>query len=166
MLSTFRIAVALLAVLQVPLAAQIPKGLVGTWQLVSRFDRDSAGRSLPELSLDAAPSGYLIYDATGHMAAQVMDGGRHGSACAVTAKAEANNLSDINGYVAYFGRYDVDSAAGIVRHHVSGALPQADVGRTLKRHYVLAGDTLTITLRPGGSAHPNRIRTLVWHRVG
>ena len=54
---------------------------------------------------------------------------------------------------------------GIVRHHLAGALPQGDVGRTIGRHFRLAGDTLTITFRPG---RPNSaiVQTLVWHRVG
>jgi catechol 1,2-dioxygenase len=157
---------ATLLMLPALLSAQAPSSLVGTWALVSRVDRDAKGQLVPEPSLGTSPTGYLIYDATGHVAAQMMASVRTGSACVVTAAADANNPAHINGYDAYFGRYEVDAAAGIVRHHLDGALPQADVGRTLERHFQLAGDTLTITFRPGGEIHPWPARTIVWHRVG
>jgi hypothetical protein len=149
-----------------PLQGQGPRGFVGTWELISRYDQDSLGRHLPEPSLGDHPTGYLIYDATGHVSAQLMASARAAGACTVTAKADANNLAHINGYDSYFGRYEVDPARGIVRHHLDGALPQADVGRTLERSFRLVGDTLTITFLPGGPRAPNRLRTLVWHRVG
>jgi hypothetical protein len=156
----------LLLTLPSPALAQAPKDLVGTWELVSRYDQDSLGVRLPEPSLGSHPTGYLIYDATGHVSAQLMSSARAGEACRVTALADANNLAHVNGYDAYFGRYEVDAARGIVRHHLDGALPQADVGRTLERHFRLTGDTLVITFQPGGPAAPNRLRTLIWHRVG
>jgi hypothetical protein len=80
----------------------------------------------------------------------------------VTASAEANNLAQISGYEAYFGRYEVDTAAGTVTHIVDGALSSSDAGRRLTRRVRLAGDTLTIQFEPGA---PGRTRTLVWQRV-
>ena len=160
--------VSISALLSLPslLNAQAPKGLVGTWELVTRVDRDSTGRIVPEPSLGTSPTGYLIYDANGHVAAQLLASGRRVGDCAVTAPAEGNNPAHLNGYDAYFGRYEVDAAAGLVRHHLDGALPQGDVGRTIERHFRLAGDTLTITFRPGGPKGRAIVRTLVWHRVG
>jgi hypothetical protein len=128
--------------------------------------QDSSGVRLPEPSLGERPTGYLIYDATGYVSAQLMGGERASGACVVTAAADANNLAHINGYDAYFGRYEVDSVKGVVRHHLDGALPQADVGRILERRFRVAGDTLVITFYPGGSTATNRLRTLIWHRVG
>jgi hypothetical protein len=40
--------------------AQTSRQLVGTWQLVSRIDRDQAEHVLSETSLGATPLGYLI----------------------------------------------------------------------------------------------------------
>src|SRR5215813_4634706 len=51
---------------------KVPAGLVGTWQVVSRIDRDASGNVIPERSLGSDPLGYLIYDSKGHMAAQLM----------------------------------------------------------------------------------------------
>jgi len=61
---------ALLVVMAVTRNVRAPVGLVGTWELVSRTDRDSTGRILSETTLGAAPIGYLIYDAAGHVAAR------------------------------------------------------------------------------------------------
>jgi len=139
-----------------------PSHLVGTWQLVSRLDRDSNGHLLTEPSLGTDPKGFLIYDAAGHVTAQLMARTRAAAPCAVTASAEANSPAHISGYEAYFGRYEVDSATGTVTHLVEGALSQSDVGRRLTRRFHIVNDTLTIQFEPGSPGHT---RTLVWRRV-
>jgi hypothetical protein len=137
---------------------------VGTWELVSRVALDSSGRAEVDPSLGADPIGLLVYDAMGHMAVQLMKRHRSGMPCAVTAAADTNNLAQIGGYDAYFGRYEVHPSTHTVTHHLEGALGPADVGRALTREYQLRGDTLTLQFRPGGPTDP-RVRTLVWHRV-
>jgi hypothetical protein len=140
--------------------------LVGTWQLVSRIDRDPAGHVLSETSLGEAPLGYLIYDAAGHVAAQLTARDRSSTLCDSTlGPIEANNNANIGGYTAYFGRYEVDPVAGVVIHHLEGALAPRDVGRLLTRRFRVVGDTLTIQFEPGGSADPRRTRTVIWRRV-
>lgn len=140
--------------------------LVGTWQLVSRVDRDPAGHVLSEMSLGDAPLGYLIYDAAGHVAAQLAARERSGTFCdTMPGPVEANNNANIGGYTAYFGRYEVDPVAGVVTHHLEGALAPRDVGRVLTRRFRVVGDTLTIQFEPGGPAYPRRTRTLIWRRV-
>jgi hypothetical protein len=122
--------------------AQTASQLVGTWQLVSRIDRDPAGRVLSEISLGDAPLGYLIYDAAGHVAAQLAAQDRPTSICdTMPGPIEANNNANIGGYTAYFGRYEVDTTTGIVTHHLEGALAPRDVGRRLTRRFRVVGDT-------------------------
>ena len=147
-------------------AADTASPLVGTWQLVSRIDRDPAGHVLSETSLGEAPLGYLMYDAAGHVAAQLAARDRSGTLCDSTlGPIEANNNANINGYTAYFGRYEVDPVAGVVIHHLEGALAPRDAGRVLTRRFRVVGDTLTIQFEPGGSADPRRTRTVIWRRV-
>ena len=74
-----------------------PADLVGTWQLVSRVDRDAAGSVVPEPSLGSDPTGYLIYDSAGHVAVQLMKSHRTGSPCEITAPAQGNNLAQVGG---------------------------------------------------------------------
>ena len=70
--------VAMLAVVNAGSSAA--QGLVGTWELVSRTDRDASGRVISEMSLGATPIGYLIYDAAGHVSAQLASRERSGMA--------------------------------------------------------------------------------------
>ena len=144
--------------------AQTARELVGTWELVSRIQRDSSGRVIPDSSLGAAPIGILVYDATGHVAVQLMKRQRRAASCAVTAKADRNNLAQIGGYDAYFGHYEVNPATHTVTHHLEAAIGPGDVGRALTREFHLQGDTLSLEFRPGGP-RDQRVRTLVWHRV-
>jgi hypothetical protein len=146
-------------------SGQTPPGLVGTWQLVSRVDTDPSGKRIADPSLGAHPVGYIIYDNSGHVAVQLMAKDRSANPCEVTAPSSANNLAHIGGYDAYFGRFEVDAAAGTVTHILEGALSPADVGRRLTRRFKLDGDTLTIQFEPGGTGDPKITRTLVLHRV-
>jgi Lipocalin-like domain len=47
-----------------------PANLVGTWRLVAYEDRPDQGP--PQFPYGASPQRILIYDATGHMAVQIM----------------------------------------------------------------------------------------------
>jgi hypothetical protein len=132
---------------------------------MSRVDRDSAGNLVPEPSLGSDPTGYLIYDAAGHVAVQLMKTHRGSNPCEVTAPAQGNNLAQVGGYDAYFGRYEVDWKAGTVTHILDGALAPSDVGRRLSRRFKIEGERLTIEFEPGGKDDRRLTRTLVWKRV-
>jgi hypothetical protein len=141
-------------------------GLVGTWELVSRTERDSAGHVLNESSLGAAPIGYLIYDAAGHVAAQLAARDRTGLVCDSTGLSpDPNNNANIGGYSAYFGTYRIDVTSGTVTHILDGALSPADAGKRLRRRFQVIGDTLTISFEPLSPDGARRTRTFVWHRV-
>jgi len=142
------------------LAAQV----VGTWQLVSIDDRDAAGRISADSSLGRNPLGYLIYDATDHMATQSMK--RDRPATASTISARSNNISFVNGYHAYFGTYTVDERAATVTHRIDGALSPADVGKVLTRQIRLVGDDLTIAFQTLSTDGVQVTRVLKWTRVG
>jgi hypothetical protein len=137
-------------------------GLVGTWQLMSRFDHDGAGKVVPGISLGPDPYGVLIYDNAGHVSSQLSARQRGIEACAATAPGSTNNSAPICGYDAYFGRYEVDVAAGVVTHFMDGALAPTDVGRRVSRRFHLVDDMLTIEFEPGA---PGITRTLVWRRI-
>ena len=140
------------------------RAIVGTWQLVSRIDRDLNGNVQQEPSLGADPIGYLVYDSSGHVFVQMMAQHRTAKPLDITSPADKNNLAHVGSYDAYFGHYEIDTVGGIVTHQLEGALSQADIGRSLTRRFHLEGDTLTIRFEPGGQG-TTRTRTLIWHRV-
>ena len=143
-----------------------PAGLVGTWQLVSRTDRDASGRVLSATGLGEAPIGYLIYDAAGHVSAQLAARDRAGLVCDSTERSpDPNNNANIRGYSAYFGRYEINSGTGTVTHILEGTLSSADAGKRLWRRFHIVADTLTISFEPLGPDGTPRNRTLVWYRV-
>jgi hypothetical protein len=130
---------------------------VGTWLLVSQYSFYPGGRREP--SRGDQPAGILMYDRASNMAVQLMRTDEH-----------AHKYSDLlaletamQGFLAYFGRYEVDEAQQVVRHHISGASHPAYRGTTQIRRYSFAGDTLTLE---AASAFDDSTRVLVWRRAG
>lgn len=146
-----------------PLSVSLP----GTWQLLSRIDRTAAGERRIDPSLGEDPIALLIYDRSGHFAAQFMKRDRTATVEeASPAAAASNNSRARGGYDAYFGAYSVDDAAGNVTQQLLGALSPENVGHVLTRAMTVDGDTLTIQLQTNAMDGEAVTRTLVWQRVG
>jgi len=146
-------------------AGTIPAILIGTWQLVSRIDRDAGGRIVvADPSLGSDPIGYLIYDDAGRVAVQIMKRNRAAASCEETA-ATASNLAHINGYDAYTGTVEIDESKHLLTHVLETSLSLGDVGKRLTRHYDLKEDTLVLSYEVGDATKPGLTRTLTWHRL-
>jgi hypothetical protein len=116
----------------------MPHRLVGNWTLIS-YDAIAADGAV-SLPFGKA-SGRLAYDGHGHMAGQVMRPDRE----PVSAPADPQGLrAAFTGYIAYFGTYEIDEAAGVVVHHVHGALNPAWVGSDQIRRMRFDGDLLVL----------------------
>jgi hypothetical protein len=145
--------------------------LAGGWRLVSRVTTRPDGKILVDPGLSPTPSGVLIYDRSGHVAAQLSRPGRTiemlGDECRAAQNIKGTNdtAQTVLGYDAYFGTYTVDEKAGVVTHHLDSALFPGDIGKSIRRNFVVSGDTLTIkfhtTLADGTPVE----RTLVWARM-
>jgi hypothetical protein len=82
-----------------------------------------------------------MYDDKGNMAVQVTSEPRGG-------ESAADNPEVVNGYVAYYGKYEVDTQAGTVTHHRRNHI-NPELGRlSVVRHFKFSGDTLTLTVAP------------------
>jgi hypothetical protein len=139
--------------------------LVGTWRLTSRVVTLEDGTAVQDPGLGKTPTGYLMYDSSGHMAAQLMRPDRPMAIdCGTSGPAPRDNSQSVNGYDAYFGTYKIDETNHTVTHHLEGALAAADVGKNLVREFQLSGDKLTIIVRTN-SPKEKQIRTLTWERV-
>lgn len=117
--------------------------LVGTWQLLELRDTDAGGSTT--YPYGKQPRGYIVYDPTGHVHIQVMRtptaprfaaGDSHGTDQEVRAAYD--------GYVAYFGTYDVDESRGEVIHHVEGSLMPSYTDTDQPRPIKVDGDELVI----------------------
>src|SRR5262249_55699231 len=102
--------------------------LIGSWHLVSRQSRSATGEIVPDRGLAETPWGILIYDQSGHVAAQLSRRDRTVAMlpgecqAAITTKGTADTAQTILGYDAYFGTYTIDERAGVVTHHLQAAL--------------------------------------------
>jgi len=145
--------------------------LVGGWSLVSRVTTLSDGKVIADPGLAATPKGVLIYDASGHVAAQLSRAGRTLAMlveeCRDVAQVRGtpDTAQTVLGYDAYFGTYRVDAEQGIVTHHLDSALFPGDIGKDIKRRFSVSGDTLTITFDTSLRDGTPVTRTLVWSRM-
>ena len=119
----------------------IQSQLVGTWKLISAEDFDpNTGQWVP-YTFGNPPSGYFIYDDTGHASVQIMTTPPQKIANPKKVTPE-EALAIFNNYIAYYGTYTVDSTDITVQ--VEGAWDPRQVGTAQVRPYQLSGDTLII----------------------
>ncbi len=134
-------------------AQGVKSRFIGTWRLVSIRVNDSADAR----NRGPRPTGYIYYDATGHMAVQIQPNRKRASWHGRTPTAE-EALDAARGYTAYFGTWRVDERAGTITHHREGAL-NLDVVDYVRRYTFEGNDRLILEPvdRPGV--------TLLWERV-
>jgi hypothetical protein len=151
--------------------ASIRAQLVGAWRLVSRQSRRVDGKVEDDPGLSATPMGILIYDQSGHVAAQLSRRDRTvamvGEECqlAATTKGTTDTAQTVLGYDAYFGSYKVNARDHIVTHHLEAALWPGDIGKDIDRHFEISGDELTITFKTTTRDGVKVTRTLIWKRM-
>ncbi|WP_423925919.1 lipocalin-like domain-containing protein [Candidatus Palauibacter sp.] len=136
---------------------------VGAWTLASWESRSADGEvSLP---YDGNPAGQITYTADGRMSAQLMQVGRE---FPNAAEATGQEMRDaiMGGFFSYYGDYSVDMEAGVVTHHVEGALLPSWVGSDRPRSFTFDGpDRLILSPEPDPARGGGAIGTLVWERV-
>lgn len=122
----------------------LPK-LAGTWRVERITDTDIATGKIV-YPYGEQPKGYIVYDPTGHLSVQIM------RTPAVppfasgddAAGSDAEVRAAYDGYVAYFGTYEVDAEKGVVVHKVEGSLMPSYTGTDQPRPFRIEGDVLTI----------------------
>jgi len=128
---------------------EVAKKLLGAWRYVgTRRDRKDYSRG-------ANPKGMIYYGPYGEMAVQIAPDVQRKRAGLEMTPQEA--FIAVKDYIAYFGTYTVDEAAGTVTHHRHDALQPGDTG-DLVRRYEFVGDRLV--LRP-----PNSTMEVTWERI-
>ena len=124
-----------------PSLKSLQKQLVGTWRLISAEDRSSPTDPWIPYTFGNPPSGYFIYDATGHASIQIMTTPPQKIATPDSPTPD-EALAIFNNYIAYYGTYTVDETNITVQ--VEGAWDPSQVGTPQARPYQLQGDTLII----------------------
>jgi hypothetical protein len=140
--------------------------LIGTWELLTREDHTSSGERRIDPHLGEDPIALLIYDGSGHFAAQFMKRDRALAPNTESTVAMPNNSRARGGYDAYFGTYTTDDERSTVTQTLIGALSPENVGLVLTRVMTVVGDELTIRLETTTDDAEPVTRTLRWKRVG
>jgi hypothetical protein len=144
MFMKFVAALMLAVVLYSSAIAKDRDALVGSWKLISYEDKDSTDTSV--FPYGKSPAGLLIYDSTGHMSVQIMKTPPPDVASDDWDRfTVAEKVALFDGYVAYFGRYEVDETRQVVTHLPEADLSRLYIGRHEERHYKLDGDRLILS---------------------
>lgn len=125
-------------------AETLASRLVGTWQVIEVVDTDPAGKvSHP---YGEHPTGYIVYDPTGHLHVQLMrtPATRPFAAGDDSKGTDQEVRAAYDGYVAYFGTYQVIEAQSKVIHRVEGSLMPSYTGTDQPRPIKIVGDELII----------------------
>ena len=128
---------------------EVANKLLGAWRYVgTRINGGNWDRG-------ANPKGMIYYGSHGEMAVQIAPDANRARAGAVMTPDEA--FTAVKDYIAYFGTYTVDEAAGTVTHHRHDSL-QPGGKSDLVRRYELNGDRLVLRA-------PNSTLEVTWERI-
>jgi catechol 1,2-dioxygenase len=122
--------------------------IIGTWRLVHSISINPDGIKDYPYGEDAI--GYIHYSDSGIMAVQISRKSRESGTVVSRSKHD---------YVAYFGRYEIDTENQVVRHFVEGQLFPGDHPELLVRRYSFEGDLMS--LKPVDGTN----REILWQRV-
>jgi hypothetical protein len=139
------------------------RAFTGTWRLVSSVELLPDGSSRP-YAFGPHAQGYLMYDSTGHVCAQVVDPGRPRWADQEHPTG-SDLLSAYNGFGGYCGSYTVDEYSHTAAHIPEVAFDPNLVAQPKPRSYRFENDKLiysgTEKLQPTGESH----WTMTWQKV-
>jgi hypothetical protein len=111
--------------------------------------------------------GMLMYDASGHMSAQLMRPDRPAFASGDQAGGTpAETRSAFQGFTAYFGTYEVNEGKASVIHHVEGSLFPNWVGGDQVRFCELSPNRLILSTPPIPMGSQHMTGLLIWDRIG
>jgi hypothetical protein len=137
---------------------------VGTWKLVSFEMRRSDGQIVYPLGRDVV--GVISYDARGNMSGQLMRSDRPAFATNDFQKGAPDEIkAAFEGFLAYFGTYEINEEKGTVTHHMRGSSFPNWVGSDHIRFFEFSGNRLTLRTPPiqmGGIAVTS---LLIWERM-
>ncbi len=139
----FALAFGLLLAGAFALTAQVSeRNLAGTWELESIEVLDESGEWVPWPNpMGGQAVGVLMYDGVRNMAAQITSDPRS----LVTPPDWADI---IHGYMAYYGRYEVDGVERTVTHHCRNHINPDRANVSVVRRFELDGDRLILTVAP------------------
>ncbi len=136
----------------------------GTWRLLECYGKWSDGRiSYP---YGEKPEGQLIYDGRGSFSGQIVGSGRPVFQSGNLLKGTEEEIKTaFEGYIAYYGNYEVNEAKSQVTHRVVGALFPNWIGDIQTRNYEFEGERLRLSTQPIKGSRADLTNILLWERA-
>ncbi|PKB74057.1 MAG: hypothetical protein BZY72_03730 [SAR202 cluster bacterium Io17-Chloro-G8] len=112
------------------------------------------------------PEGQLIYDGHGNFSGQIAGSGRPAFETGNLLKGTPEEIKTaFEGYIAYYGTYEVDESKGQVTHHVQSALFPNWIGDIQTRNFEFEGKKLRLNTQPIKGSRADLTNTLLWERA-
>ena len=137
----------------------------GTWRLLNCEGRWSDGRiSHP---YGEKPGGMLVYDGRGYFSGQIMAQGRPPFSTGNLLKgSDAEVRSAFEGYVAYYGTYEINETEGLMVHRVDGSFFPNWVGEQQIREFqFIDSGRLELKTLPIKGSQADLTVVLLWERA-
>ena len=136
----------------------------GTWRLLECYGKWTDGRiSYP---YGEKPEGQLIYDGHGSFSGQIVGSDRPSFQSGNLLKGTPEEIKTaFEGYIAYYGAYEVDDYKGQVTHRVAGALFPNWIGDTQTRNFEFEGERLRLSTQPIKGRTADLTNILLWERA-
>lgn len=140
------------------------KRLVGVWRLISFELKISGGQVVYPVGRDSR--GMLVYDEQGNMAAQIMRVDRPLVTSGDQLRGtDAEVRAAFQGYLAYYGTYEVDETNSRVIHRVTGSLFSNWIGTEQVRRIRFDGDRLSLSTEPLACDGREMTAEMTWEPV-
>ncbi|MCB1701073.1 MAG: lipocalin-like domain-containing protein [Halioglobus sp.] len=137
--------------------------LAGVWRLVTSEFRTAGGNVMYPLGEDAR--GLAIFTESGYMSGQLMRPGRPNFASNNQALGTPDEIQQsFLGYIAYYGRCELDLQSQTITTHVEGSMYPNWVGSEQVRFYELGDDRLVLRTPPITLGDEEITGVLTWQR--
>ncbi len=136
----------------------------GAWRLLECYGKWSDGGISHPYGKE--PTGLLMYDGHGSFSGQIVASARPAFQSGNLLKGTAEEIKTaFEGYIAYYGTYEVDEANGQITHRVEGSLFPNWIGDFQTRNYQFEGEKLRLNTEPIKGARADLTVTLLWERA-
>lgn len=137
------------------------ENFLGAWELVSYEFRESGGKVIKHEA-----QALLIYDKSGYVSVQLMRPGRLTFKSGDPYRATAEEMkSAFEGFVSYYGTYEIDNEQGTVTHHIKASLFPNLVGTHQARSFSFSGNQITLSTTPTIEKGIELVKVMVWQRI-
>ena len=148
-----------------PASRSVKEQFFGTWRLVS-WKIKRANGDLTDSPLGPNALGRIMYDPGGQVSVAFMRPDRPNFASNQLTDATLEEIkSGFEGYMSYFGSYEVNEQECFVIHRLHLSWFPNWVGTEQKRYFEFAGDRLTLRTPPLTFLGEAQVHSLIWQRL-